>query len=75
MRTGSSTPSSLLRRHAAAAANFHAAFAALWMVLLFSFVGLIVVSDTFSETVPALALFGITVGSSVFLAGRRRGAP
>ncbi len=56
-----------VRRHAAAAANFHAAFAALWMVLLFSFVGLIVVSDTFSETVPALTL--VPIMAMVFLAG------
>lgn len=56
-----------VRRHAAAAANFHAAFAAIWMLLLAGFVGLIVVSDSFNQTVPALAL--IPIMTLVFLAG------
>ena len=56
-----------VRRHAAAAANFHAAFAAVWVALLVGFVGLIVVSDTFNQTVPALLL--IPIMAVVFLAG------
>jgi hypothetical protein len=56
-----------LRGHAAAAANFHLAFAGLWLATLVGFLVLLVGLDQFDRTIPALAIVPVMAG--VFTAG------